>query len=82
MTAMVNVLMTGIVIAGGAFAIVYALRFFPIAKPASDQLEMDLDIAPDYIKRSRVMAHDARREADILQAETSRIKAKPRLKRH
>ena len=32
MTAMVNVLMTGIVIAGGAFAIVYALRFFHLQK--------------------------------------------------
>jgi hypothetical protein len=81
MTLFLNAVMTAGVIAGGSLAIVYALRFFPIAKPASDQLEMDLDMAPEYLKRARSAAHEAHRAADVIREETRRIKAKPRIKR-
>jgi hypothetical protein len=81
MTPLLNVLLTAVVIAGGSFAIVYALRFFPVSRRSSDQLEMDLSIAPDYIRKSRAMAHDARSEADAIRGEVARLKAKPRIKR-
>jgi len=81
MTPFLNALMTSAVIAGGALAIVYALRWFPVAKGSTDQMEMDFDVVPDYIKRTRAAAHDARNATDVVRDETRRIKAKPKIKR-
>ena len=81
MTPFLDAIMTAMVIGGGALAIVYGLRFFPIAKARSDQLEFDLDVVPPYIKRSRAMAHDLDRETDSIREEVSRLKAKPRIRR-
>ena len=81
MTPFINVLLTAAVIVGGTLAILYGLRFFPIAKARSDQLEFDLDVAPEYLRKARVAAHDAHRAADVIREETARLKAKPRIKR-
>lgn len=80
MTPFFNMLMTAVVIAGGSFAIVYALKFFPIAKPSGDQYELDLDAPKDYARRQSAMAHSVDRMTDTIKEETRRIKAKPRLK--
>lgn len=81
MTPLVSTLVTALVLTLGAGAIVYALRFFPIVKDEGDQLELDLDVAPEYLRKARVAAHDAHRAADVIREETARLKAKPRIKR-
>lgn len=81
MTPFLNVALTAVVLVGGSYAIIYALRFFPITRGPSDQLEMDLDVAPDYLKRARVAAHEAHRAADVIREETRRIKSNPKIKR-
>lgn len=81
MTPFLEALMVVAVIGGGAFAIVYGLRFFPIGGPSEDQYEMDLGAPKDYPRRRASMAHSIDQMTRVVKAETDRIKAKPPLKK-
>lgn len=80
MTPLLDMLMTAGVLILGVSAILYALRFFPIAKTPSDQFELDLDAPRDYARTRSAMAHSVDRMTDTIREETKRMKAKPRLK--
>jgi len=63
----------------GAIAIVYALRWFPIAKPSDGQMEFDYSSSePRY--RS-VMAERTHIAAGVVREEARRIKNLPPVKR-
>lgn len=65
----------------GALAVVYALRFFPIAKTPDDQYELDLGAPKDYAPNRSVMAHEVDRAADVVKEEVKRIRRLPSLRR-
>jgi len=58
MTPFLSALVISATIAGGSFAVLWALRFFPISAPSDDQYEMDLG-GPTR----RTMAHDVHKSA-------------------